>query len=93
MPAIKVITPIMGGRYYHLFNRGNNGQQVFFNEENYKYFLRNFISFSILMSICWHIVYPFLNPNEGFDRIEKDSIFKKNDGIPNRRSCNWKICN
>jgi putative transposase len=45
MPAIKVITPIMGGRYYHLFNRGNNGQQVFFTEENYKYFLRQFYQF------------------------------------------------
>jgi len=45
MPSINVITPILGDRYYHIFNRGNNGQSVFFNEENYKYFLRRFHQF------------------------------------------------
>ncbi|QPH41127.1 transposase [Pedobacter endophyticus] len=25
---------------YHIYNRGNNGQKVFFNEENYLFFLR-----------------------------------------------------
>jgi len=39
MPAIKVITPIIGGRFYHLFNRGINNQQVFFTDSNYHYFL------------------------------------------------------
>ncbi len=39
MPSIKVITPILGGSYYHIFNRGLNRQKVFFNEENFKYFL------------------------------------------------------
>jgi REP element-mobilizing transposase RayT len=27
------------GKYYHLFNRGNNKQSIFFDEENYLYFL------------------------------------------------------
>lgn len=27
------------GKYYHLFNRGNNKQAIFFDEENYTYFL------------------------------------------------------
>lgn len=40
MPSKKVITPLMGGRYYHLFNRGINRQKVFFNRENYFFFLK-----------------------------------------------------
>lgn len=28
------------GNYYHIFNRGNNSQQVFFNRDNYLFFLR-----------------------------------------------------
>jgi putative transposase len=27
------------GNLYHVFNRGNNKQVIFFSEENYKYFL------------------------------------------------------
>jgi len=28
------------GGYYHLYNRGNNFQPIFFERENYLYFLR-----------------------------------------------------
>ncbi|MBP0613293.1 hypothetical protein J8J42_09555 [Chryseobacterium sp. cx-311] len=27
------------GNYYHIFNRGNNGQDIFFENENYEFFL------------------------------------------------------
>lgn len=40
MPSLKIITPISGGSYYHIFNRGINRQDIFFNENNYHYFLR-----------------------------------------------------
>jgi REP element-mobilizing transposase RayT len=30
------------GEYYHLYNRGNNRQAIFFERENYLYFLRQF---------------------------------------------------
>ncbi|WP_346858573.1 hypothetical protein [uncultured Draconibacterium sp.] len=39
MPSTKTITPIIGGNYYHIFNRGSNHQLVFFQERNYFYFL------------------------------------------------------
>lgn len=39
MPSIKIITPISGGANYHIFNRGVNRQYVFFNPENYHFFL------------------------------------------------------
>lgn len=32
--------PLVSGNFYHLFNRGNNRDDIFYNEENYLYFLR-----------------------------------------------------
>lgn len=34
-------TPFVPGLYYHIYNRGNNRQRIFFQPENYLYFLRN----------------------------------------------------
>jgi len=34
-------TPFVTGLYYHIYNRGNNRQNIFFQPENYLYFLRN----------------------------------------------------
>lgn len=34
-------TPFVQGLYYHIYNRGNDRQSVFFQPENYLYFLRN----------------------------------------------------
>ncbi len=38
MPSVKTITPILGGRYYHIFNRGINRDDIFFQPKNYDYF-------------------------------------------------------
>ena len=32
--------PLVAGEYYHVYNRGNNRQPIFFGEENYFFFLR-----------------------------------------------------
>jgi putative transposase len=34
------ITPFLPDQYYHFYNRGNNRQAVFFEHENYLYFLK-----------------------------------------------------
>lgn len=31
--------PLLPDKYYHIYNRGNNKADIFFNEENYRYFL------------------------------------------------------
>ena len=31
--------PLVAGTHYHIFNRGNNRQAVFFERENYLFFL------------------------------------------------------
>ncbi len=38
MPRRQVI--LQAGNYYHVYNRGNNRQPIFFERENYIYFLR-----------------------------------------------------
>lgn len=40
MPSIKTLTPILGGNYYHIFNRGSNRKNIFYSAANYDYFLR-----------------------------------------------------
>jgi REP element-mobilizing transposase RayT len=37
MPAAK---PLQPGKYYHIYNRGNNRENLFHEERNYAYFLR-----------------------------------------------------
>jgi len=32
--------PLVAGEYYHIYNRGNNRQNIFFERENYLFFLR-----------------------------------------------------
>ncbi len=34
--------PLEKGNYYHIYNRGNNGIDVFFDSESYYHFLRLF---------------------------------------------------
>ena len=38
MPRRQVI--LQAGNYYHIYNRGNNRQLIFFEQDNYLYFLR-----------------------------------------------------
>ena len=38
MPQRRI--PLQTGNFYHVYNRGNNHQTVFFDHENYVYFLR-----------------------------------------------------
>lgn len=33
--------PFVPGFYYHIYNRGNNRQKIFFQPDNYRYFLHN----------------------------------------------------
>ena len=34
--------PFVAGYFYHVFNRGNNEDNLFFNKDNYAYFLRKY---------------------------------------------------
>ena len=43
-------TPFMMDQYYHFYNRGNNRQTVFFERDNYLYFLKG-----VKKYICAHV--------------------------------------
>jgi REP element-mobilizing transposase RayT len=55
------ITPFFSGGYYHIFNRGNNRPPIFFERENYFYFLRQLRKYLVLDKV--EIVAYCLMPN------------------------------
>jgi len=59
MPHRKVV--FRAGEYYHLYNRGNNHQSIFFERENYLYFLRQLRKY--LVPVLVEIVAYCLMPN------------------------------
>lgn len=72
------------GRIYHIYNRGNNKQQIFFNEGNYLFFLRKIRSellpFCDILSYClmpnhFHFVVYIKKKNNIFsEKIEKKTL-------------------
>lgn len=44
MPQKSAYTPILGGNYYHIYNRANNSMRLFYTERNYNLFLRLLIN-------------------------------------------------
>lgn len=39
--------PLQYGKYYHIYNRGNNGENIFFEERNYFYFLKLYTKYIV----------------------------------------------
>ena len=37
--AMKSLEPLLPGQYYHIYNRGNNGENLFYEQKNYRHFL------------------------------------------------------
>lgn len=92
MPSIKTLTPILGGRYYHIFNRGTNRQLIFYKEENYSYFLRLLNKY---LSDYVHFLSFCLLPNH-FHLVVKvrDEIYvenKKNRSLSTKNSGNGSL--
>jgi putative transposase len=55
MPGPIALQP---GCYYHIYNRGNNRENIFFEKENYSYFLK--LYFKHIESIADTYVYGLL---------------------------------
>ncbi len=71
---------IYADTYYHIYNRGNNKDLIFFEDENYRYFLNQFKKF--VAPFC--DVYAYcLMPNHFhfFLRVNDEPLFEK--GIKN----------
>ena len=83
MPSKKVLTPIIPGATYHIFNRGNNHQTVFLDPADYDLFLDK-IKF-YLLSVSDLFAYALLpnhyhlllRINENIDATEFSRQFKR----------------
>ena len=65
--------PLENGKYYHIYNRGNNGIDLFYETENYNHFLRLYEKYIdpvtetfawCLMKNHFHILVYIKEPNE-----------------------------
>ena len=80
------IENIERGNYYHIYNRGNNGADVFFEPENYLHFLRLYEKYMGMISetFAWclmrnhfHFLLYFKEEKElGADAEIKPGVFK-----------------
>jgi len=43
MPSKKIKTPLVVDRYYHIYNRGNNGENIFLKDEDFEFFLQKYV--------------------------------------------------
>lgn len=50
--------PLLHHQYYHIYNRGNNGEDIFLEERNYKYFLQ--LLARHLLPVCEVLAYCML---------------------------------
>ena len=61
-------TALEKGRYYHIYNRGNNGIDIFFDVDSYYHFLRLYDKYitPIAETFAWcllNIIWRNLRPN------------------------------
>jgi len=66
--------PLLEGEYYHIYNRGNNRDKIFFNEDNYQFFLKKLKQ--IILPFAYLYSYSLL-PNHFhlFIRIKSSTEF------------------
>lgn len=71
------------GFYYHIYNRANNYEKMFYEEENYRYFLQLMVKY--LFSVCqiyaycllenhFHILVRIKEENEIPEEIRKKKV-------------------
>jgi REP element-mobilizing transposase RayT len=48
-------TPLQAGRYYHLYNRGNNKEKLFYFNGNYQFFMKKYFIYmnSVVDTYCY----------------------------------------
>lgn len=87
-------TPFVPNLYYHFYSRGNNRQSVFFEPENYLFFLRRFKEYVVpcvdvlaycLMPTHYHILGRVKHQTSEVSRQVSLSIPLRMDWSPHRR--------
>lgn len=67
------------GNYYHIYNRGNNGQDIFFENKNYLFFLKRYHQYisPVCDTIAWVLLrnhFHFLIYVKPIDQIEIEKL-------------------
>lgn len=79
------VAPFIPGSYYHIYNRGNNRQAIFFEGDNYQYFLKGVKRYLrpvvsvlayCLMPTHFHLLARVLYPQK---KPQKSEVFKTSD--------------
>lgn len=82
----KYYPPLLPGRFFHIFNRGNNGDNLFYQERNYAYFLRKYFAYlsPVLDTYCYCLL-----PNHFhiLARVKEEDVVigHKRDANPGKR--------
>ncbi len=84
--VVKIET-LEAGNYYHIYNRGNNGSKIFFEDENYQHFLRLYKKYipPIADTFAWCLMqnhFHFLVYIKQDEEIYKEDYLK----LPGRES-------
>lgn len=75
--------PLSANHYYHIFNRGNNKQNIFYEAKNYLFLLKrireNILEFSDLVAYClmpnhYHFIIKIINPEKFSSGIKRTFI-------------------
>jgi REP element-mobilizing transposase RayT len=81
--------PLEQGKYYHIYNRGNNGDDLFYEKENYFHFLRLYKKYmeAVVETYAWvllknhfHLLVYIKEPNEidseklSYSTVEKPKV-------------------
>ena len=78
MPA-KPLHPILENHYYHLYNRAHGNEIMFYNDDNYSFFLRKFKQFvsPVAHVACFCLMpnhYHFLILTKNIEEIQWDKL-------------------
>ncbi|WP_298140602.1 hypothetical protein [Flavobacterium sp.] len=77
--------PLLHGNYYHIYNRGNNGINIFLETENYYYFLRLYAKYinPIAETYAWCLLknhfHILVRIKEKSEIIESDLTYSTTD--------------
>ncbi|HED08148.1 MAG TPA: transposase [Ignavibacteria bacterium] len=75
--------PIVRGNYYHIYNRGNNRENIFFEDRNYEFFIRrikeNFPGYAELVTYClmpnhFHLIAYIISDKDFYKALRKTFI-------------------
>lgn len=87
--------PLEKGKYYHIYNRGNNGIDIFYDKESYFYFLKLYIKYisPIAETFAWcllknhfHIlVYIKIDKEIEFEELKYSTITKPKEINPSKQ--------